>query len=251
MSLTLTLACICICLPVHGQTAPATPATIVLSADQDETTFAGKWVWLIYSEAFKRLGMSFQLSANPLVRQSMLADEGAVDGEASRVEAYAAGHPNLIRVEEAVLDLGFSLYTANPALRVADVEDLKTTRYLAEYRRGIGVCETVLKRLFPAERLSDVTSPEQGARKLLAGRTDLYCDNDITMVRILHAPDIERIASVRKLIPLGAVIPTYPYLHRKHRDLAPRLAMVLKQMKSEDLVERYRLQAERDMGWRK
>jgi polar amino acid transport system substrate-binding protein len=45
-------------------------------------------------------------------------------------------------------------------------------------------------------------------------------------------------------------VPTYPYLHRKHADLAPRLAAVLKQMKSEGLIKAYRLQVERDLGWR-
>ena len=149
------------------------PAPFLMSADQDEKTFAGRWVWLIYTEAFKRLGMRFQLSANPMTRQSLLADDGVIDGEVARVHGYGAAQPNLVRVEEPVLDLVFSLYTANPEVRAQRIEDLAAGNWRGEYRRGVGVCENAFKQVFPAERLSDVTKSEQGAKKLLAGRTDV------------------------------------------------------------------------------
>jgi hypothetical protein len=230
---------------------PAATRTFVLSADQDASTFAGKWVWLIYTEAFRRLGVNFRLTANPMSRQSALADDGLIDGEVARAHAYGATQPNLVRVEEPVLHLVFSLYTANPSLRLGRVEDLAQTPLRGEYRRGVGVCESALKAVLPAERLSDVTTTEQGAKKLLAGRTDVFCDNDVSMLRVIHAPDIEGARSLRKVLPLGAAIPTYPYLHRRHAELAPRLAAVIKAMKAEGLIEEYRLQAERDMGWEK
>ncbi|MBI1891388.1 MAG: hypothetical protein HYS18_12130 [Burkholderiales bacterium] len=223
----------------------------VMSADQDETSFAGKWVWLIYTEAFERLGMRFQLIANPMTRQSLMADEGLIDGEVARVYGYGADHPNLVRVEEPVLDLVFSLYTADPELRLQRIEDLAAMNLRGEYRRGVGICEKTFKQLFPAERLSDVTKSEQGAKKLLAGRTDVYCDNEVSMIRIYRSPDIKDVGKVRKLISMGAAIPTYPYLHKKHAALAPRLAEMLKEIKAEGLIEIYRRQAERDMGWTK
>jgi polar amino acid transport system substrate-binding protein len=233
--------------PVYSQSTSA--ATIVMSADQDETTFAGKWVWLIYTEAFKRLGLGFQLSANPMSRQSMLADAGQVDGEVARIHGYGAMHPNLIRVEEPVLDLVFSLYTANPSIRIKRIEELGASTLRAEYRRGMSICENALKQSFPAERLSDITASEQGAKKLLADRTDVYCDNEVSMLRVQNSRDLQDVARVRKLLPLGAAIPTYPYLHKKNAKLAPRLAAVLKKMKDEGLIETYRVQAVRDMGW--
>jgi hypothetical protein len=223
----------------------------VMSADQDEKTFAGKWVWLIYTEAFKRLGMTFQLSANPMTRQSALADDGLVDGEVARVYSYADTHPNLVRVEEPVLDLVFSLYTAVPTLHPQRIEDMKEGNWHGEYRRGVGVCENALKQVFAADRLSDVTTSEQGAKKLIAGHTDVYCDNEVSMARVLHSPEVKGVDAIRKVLSIGNAIPTYPYLYKKHADLAPRLAATLKKMKDEGLIEAYRLQAERDMGWRK
>jgi hypothetical protein len=38
--------------------------------------------------------------------------------------------------------------------------------------------------------------------------------------------------------------------HRKHADLAPRLAAALKQMKAEGLIERYRVDALRESAGR-
>lgn len=247
--------CVVTCVWIKANAAEPAPAAkeavFVMSADQDEKTFAGKWVWLIYTEAFKRLGMKFQLLANPMTRQSLLADDGLVDGEVARIYSYGDKHPNLVRVEEPVLDLVFSLYTANPALHANSIDDLKNGAWHAEYRRGVGICQTVMTQLFGAARLSNVTTSEQGANKLLAGRTDIYCDNDVSMLRVLHSAEINHVGRIRKVTPIGDAIPTYPYLYKTHADLAPRLAAVLKNMKEEGLIESYRVQAERDMGWLK
>lgn len=231
---------------VQGQTRPA---PFVIVADEDENTFGGKWAGLIYTELFKRLGIPFKLDHAPLARRASLADEGLIDGEAARIYAYGATHPNLIRVEESILDFSFTLFTASPTLRLQRLEDLPAANLLVEYRRGILLCENTLTPLVPATRLSNVTSVQQGVRKLLAGRTDLYCDHDIAVQQVLHAPDFKDITSVRKAISLGKSIPTYPYIHKKHAALAPRLAATLKTMKAEGLIETYRLQVERALGW--
>jgi hypothetical protein len=49
---------------------------------------------------------------------------------------------------------------------------------------------------------------------------------------------------VRKLFEFAA-LPTYPYLARKHAELAPRLAATLKKMKGEGLLDRYHVEAMR------
>jgi hypothetical protein len=56
---------------------------------------------------------------------------------------------------------------------------------------------------------------------------------------------------LRKALYLRKSVPTYTYLHKKHTELAPRLAATFKKMKAEGLIEAYRLQIEREMGWSK
>lgn len=222
----------------------------IMAADGEPTTYGSRWVSLIYTEAFKRMGIPFQLENFSLARRAALVEEGAVDGESSRVHSYGNSHPNLVRVEESLIDLGFSLYTADPALRLARIEDLRATEYKVEYRRGILICQNALTAAVAAERISDVLSQQQGLKKLIARRTDLYCDIDVYVLQELQSPEFKGATNVRKVISIGKAVPTYPFLNKRHADMAPRLAAVLKQMKTEGLIESYRLQVERDLGWK-
>lgn len=234
--------------PIRVQAAPAQAAPFVIAADGEASTYAGKWTSLIYTEVFKRLGMPFLLDYYTLKRRSAMVEDGGIDGEASRIYSYASSHPNLIRVEESVVDLTFALYTASPTLHLQRLEDLPSANLLVEFRRGILICENTLKPLVAPDRLSDVTSIEQGIKKLLAGRTDLYCDIDAYVQEQLQSPAIKSGGKIHKVIDLGKSVPTYPYLHKRHADLAPRMAEVLKKMKAEGLIETYRVQVARELG---
>lgn len=250
----LTTACFLIAAsPAFSQTPPATAKPFVVTAGGEPNTWGSRLGVLIYTEAFKRLGIPFRMEHYTLARGAAMVEQGLADGELSRVYEYGADRPYLVRVEESVVDLGFSLYTANPALRMERLEDLRSTSYLVEFRRGLLLCETTLKGLVPSTQLSDVPTREQGLKKLLAGRTDLYCEIDVYVQQELHSPefkDLANVANVRKLVSLGKTVPTYPYLNKKHADLAPRLATVLRQMKAEGLMETYRKQVEQALGWR-
>lgn len=233
--------------PVLGQ--PAAPEKpFIMTMDGDPTVYGPRWGTLIYREAFRRLGIPLQIEFYTLARRAALVDEGGADGESARVYNYGHNRPHLVRVEESLIDLSFSLYTANPSLRLERLEDLRTTPYLVEYRRGILICENTLKQVVPSVRISDVPTQAQGLKKLIAGRTDLYCDLDLYVRQELQSPEFKA-AKVRQVVSIGQAVPTYPFLNRKHADLAPRLAAVLKQMKAEGLIETYRLQVDRDLGW--
>ena len=234
--------------PALSQTATGTIKPFIMTADGEPTTYGSRWVTLIYTELFGRLAMPFQLEHYTLARRAALVEEGTVDGETSRVYTYGDNRPNLVRVEESLLDFNFALFAANPGVRLERLEDLRASSYLVEYRRGILLCENTLKKLVPAERISDVPTQQQGLKKLLAGRTDLYCDLEAYIRQELQSPEFKG-SAIRKAIGVGNAVPTYPYLHKKHAALAPRMAAVIKQMKAEGLIEAYRLQVERDLGW--
>jgi len=229
--------------------APAAqPAPFVLGFDEDENTFGIRWSRRVFTEAFKRLGIPMKPGYYQLARRAIMLDEGAIDGDPGRVHGYGSAHPNLIRVEESVMGFSFGLFTANPSVQLRRLEDLPASDLRTEYRRGIFLCETTLKKYAPIELISDVTSEEQGVKKLLAKRTDLYCDLDTYVRKPLHDLDPKNKSGFRKVVDIGTV-PIYPYLHKKHAALAPRLAAVLKEMQAEGLIDVYRLQAEREMGW--
>lgn len=231
----------------QGSTAPV--KRFVMTADGEPSTYGSLWVSLIYTEAFKRLGIPFHLEHYSLARRAALVDEGIADGETSRVYSYGNTRPNLVRVEESLIDLVFAFFTANPAVRLERIDDLRASNYQVEYRRGILLCETTVKGVATPERISDVLTQGQGLKKLIAGRTDLYCDLEAYVLQELQLPEFKG-ANVRKVVSIGKAVPTYPYLNKKHAELALRLAAVIKQMKAEGLIEAYRLQVERDLGWK-
>lgn len=245
------LAVACLCFPIPqawGQPASAPPAPFVISADAEPNSYVHRWLSLIYGEAFRRLGIPVQIASFPLARGTALANQGSVDGQAGRIRAYGDTHPDMVRVEEPVMDFTFSLYTANPALRVRRAEDLADTALQVEYRRGILFCQNTMTKFVAADRLSDITHTEQGLKKLVAGRTDIYCDIEVYVRESLNTPEFKDVTGLRKLLDLASV-QTYPYVNRKHASLAPRLAAVLKQMRAEGLLGAYPKQAEGEMGW--
>lgn len=230
----------------HG----AAPEPFVMGTDAEETTLTGKWYRRIYGEAFKRMGVPLVMQASPTARLTIIADQGDVHGQASRVFAYADAHPEQLRVEESVHNVRLILYAFGPA-NLPDqprrLEDLAAGKWRIEYRRGVAISEQTLKPLVAGERLSDVTSIEQGLKKLKAGRTDFYCDFDLAVRNGLAGPEFKGVTGYRQALDLNVGLPVYPYVHKSRAELAPRLAKTLKGMKTEGLIERYFEEAEREI----
>jgi hypothetical protein len=107
-----------------GAARAADTSPIVMATDREDSVFTGKWFRRIYVEAFRRMDVPLKITVLPLARISSELDAGHLDGEMLRVLGYAAAHPELVRVEESVLEVGLVLYGANPALRINRVEDI-------------------------------------------------------------------------------------------------------------------------------
>jgi hypothetical protein len=93
----------------------------------------------------------------------------------------------MIQIEESLIDLNFSFYTAGPIMRLAQLENLRTTNYLMEYRRGVLLCESAIEKCLPA-RVSEAPTQEQDLLKLLARRTDFYCDLGLYVRQEVRSP---------------------------------------------------------------
>lgn len=226
----------------HAQDRPA----IKMGTDTEPDSFSGRWIRLIYHEAFRRMKLPVQIVVLPSPRVSARTDEGALDGDVLRVHGYAQAHPQQVRVEEPVLDVVFSLYSARPGLQLARLEELPGMGWTGEYRRGVEICAATLKRWMPHQDVSEIASVEQGLRKLMAGRTDVYCENDLAMVTALAGAEFRNVTPPRRVLDLQAPLPLHAYLHRKNAQLAEPLAATLRQMKAEGLIQRYRAQAQQE-----
>lgn len=220
---------------------------IVMVTGQPETSYEGKWQRLAYQEAFRRLGLPLEVELMPAQRVTAMVDSGGVDGQFGRVRAYGDTHPEQVRVEEAFYEVGFALWAGNPggntpALTLQRLQDLTASNLIGVYRRGVELCERSLSPLVPAERLFSVAAEHDALRMLMAGRVDYICEIDAALQNALQSPEFKG-AAVRALFTIGDRIGIYPYLAKKNADLAPRLAAVLKAMKEEGVLERYRQEA--------
>ena len=54
---------------------------ILVGSKSTKNSFYGKWLTLIYTDAFKQLGYTLKYKSYPAKRASLLSDNGKVDGE--------------------------------------------------------------------------------------------------------------------------------------------------------------------------
>ena len=197
-----------------------------------------KTLQLVYTEAFQRLGYKLVYREYPGKRASLLADQGAVDGELARTYEYAETHPNLIRVEESTFSPSvFVAYATDSTIRLNGWESLRNTDYKVEHKRGVQMPHTKLMEVVLAENLSAITRTEQGLKKLLAGRTDVYIDSEYTIMQLLQTKAFKG-APLHRVGVMGTIT-NHAYLHFTHKDLARQLSAVLRQMKAEGLIAKY------------
>ncbi|MES2263856.1 MAG: hypothetical protein V4724_35505 [Pseudomonadota bacterium] len=223
--------------------AQTPPHTMVLAGATDTARSYGPWLNLIYTEAFRRLGYQFEYRTFPSKRASLMSDNGEVDGEINRVASYGSVHPDMVRVDTAHFTISFTAYAARPMALDDGWNALKDGALRIEYRVGVTRPETLLPTLVPAERLSSANNVVLGLRKLERGRSDLYIDGSQIVDMALALPEFQHTAIRR--VALMETVDVHAFLHKKHRDLAPRLAHVLADMKREGLIEKYRIQAEK------
>jgi polar amino acid transport system substrate-binding protein len=252
MRLNILVALLIVLLSVNNvmcqESAPALKDNaFILAFARPETHYLGKWQRLIYAEIFKRLGIKAEFRDYPPKRASMESDAGNIDCEAARPYKYISEHPNLIRVEEFLLKINFSAFAVQASIpQLKGWDSLKGTDYRVEHLHGISMPEENLPKVVKKENLSAITEQIQGLKKLVSGRTDLFVDEESGILILLQTPEFRdskiRIAGVMDSAPL------YPYLNKKHAALAPKMAEIINAMKTEGLIEQYRMMIDKEFG---
>lgn len=221
--------------------------TFVMATIRPETQHFGRWQRLVYSEIFRHLGIKVEFRDYPSKRASMEADAGNVDGEPARPYQYTDEYQNLIRVEEVIFNIAYAAFSAQASIpQLNGWESLRGTHYKVEYMRGIRTTESNLSRVVKKENLSDVTEPVQGLKKLISERVDLFVDNESVILTLLQTPEFKN--SKIRMVGVMDSVPLYPYLHKKHAALAPKMVEIIKAMKAEGLIEQYRVMVDKEFG---
>lgn len=235
-----TLVLVMLAFQLYSGAVQAQERTIFLVGTNDvKNSFMGKWLEMIYTEAYKRLGFKIDYKGYPAKRASLLSDSGEVDGEISRVATYGKDHPNMIKVEEPHLYASFDAYGVDPTIKLDGWDSLKGTNYKVNYRLGVTLVEAKLPLVLPKSNLESVNSIESGLLKTILKRGDLFIDLGSNIEEAIITTESLKNSQLRKVGTMET-IPAHSFLHKKNKDLAIDLSKVLTQMKAEGLVERYR-----------
>lgn len=216
---------------------------ITLVCPRTKDSFLGKWLTMIYTDAFKRLGMELVFRHYPPKRCSLMVDKGMADGEIWRVRDYNTAHPNLIRVETSPFSNRFCAYAMNPDTKLDGWDSLKNTDYKVDYMRGQKKTDEELPKWVKKENLHMINHWTEGLRRLSDGRTDIYVNIEWTIEEGLRSDEFRN--SGIRMAGVMEEVTSHSFLHKKHKELVPKLSDVLKQIKAEGLVEKYKAMAER------
>ncbi len=213
--------------------------TFRMAMSRPEGTPLYKRVELIYKEIFRRLNINLTFEHYPFKRASKEVNSGRADGEPSRIRSYGASYPNLVRVDEPIYYMIVAAYKANPSIPVLNGwKDLKNTDYRVEYPRGMKICEINLSKVVKSERLSTITKTSQGLQKLAIGRIDIYIDDEASIAPVLNNKKFELKGKIHTA-GIMQKTPLYMYIHKKHKNLIPKLEASIRDLKSEGLIEHF------------
>ncbi len=218
---------------------------IILVGSQDtKTSFHGRWLSLIYTEVFRRLGYELHYDGYPSLRASRMSDAGIVDGEINRVTSYQDTHPNMIRVNESHFPTTLAAYAVKPGIALDGWNSIKRTDYTVGYRRGTKIVELGLKSVVKPGQLFSLTTTDQGLKMLIIGRIDIYVDVQDTVTEILGRLDTSNFDST-SVYTAGIMSKSHlhVYMHRKNAALVPKIDLVLKTMKKEGLITHFKQKA--------
>ena len=219
--------------------ASAVERNIVLVSSED--TFKsryGCWLYNIYSEAFSKLGYKLIYHGVPGGRAPILAEDGAVDGEIHRPFEYQQQTKNMIRVNESHFYVTIEAYVLKNDLIFHSWHDLNRDGLRVEFRRGSKRAEEALSNSIKSSLLTDVNTTEQGLKKLLKGRTDVFIEQSFVFDK--NKRELIKQSKDYLGIHSAGVIDTvdgYAYLNKKHAVLAKNVASTLKKMKLENRIE--------------
>lgn len=223
---------------VAGEGVIAAENEINLGTQKPLDSSSGAFLNLVYSEAFKRLGITFKYQHYPARRSTLLSNSGVLDGELSRIHYYNENHPNMIRVEEPHWTSGFIAVAVDSSIQFNGWDSLRNQDFKVLYVAGIKGCEVNLPKVVRPENLDVVMQNSHAFRMLLKGRADLFIGSEMDLVSDLESEEFR--SSPLKIVGVMEQFTGHAFLHQKHQTLVPKVSAILKEMKQEGLLDVYR-----------
>jgi len=225
--------------------AAADERPLVFAMIRPETQFLGRWQRLIYREAFARVGREVAFVDYPAARASVELDRGSIDGEGGRPLSYGDSSKNIVRLRVPLFEVNYVAFGRRGELpTLSNWDSLKDFKGVVAYKAGVYTTSTQLPRVLPVNRLIGLPETDRGLKMVALGRSDLYVDEELTILSALADPELATLPLARAGVL--ATVDVYGYLHQRHAALAMRLGDTLAHMQKQGDIERLRRQVEKE-----
>ena len=181
-------------------------------------------------EAFRRIGYKIKTVQLPAERGLRNVNAGIEDGEMSRIAGLNKSYPNLLQVPEKIMDWEFVVFSSVPINldNGWSALDNKTVSFLNGWK--------ILERNVPeTANILKVQNAEQLFALLKKNRTDYVLYEKWSGLLIIKN---RQLSDIKLRHPALAKKQMFLYLHKKHKDLIPKLTTALKQMKEDGTYSR-------------
>ncbi len=194
-----------------------------------------------FQEAFKKLGFNVELILLPSQRALILSNREG-DGEASRVvnlkELSPENTNNLLIVPEVIITSKLTVFVKTIDLSVKAWADL------TPYSNGARIGAKIIEANLPGRR-TFLGNNIQLFKMLNRGRLDTVVEWYLMGIKVINNL---KLSGIKPLEPPLLFKNFYPFIHKKHKDLIPRIVRVLKEMKQDGIYHKLREQTLKEMG---
>ena len=185
---------------------------------------------LLIPEVFRRIGVNAKAMRYEATERAMInADKGIDDGVAMRIKGLENAYPNLVRVEEKIIDNEFVAYATRLQVATTGFDALRP--YQVGYINGWKVFEA---GLMPGTQVTKVQGADQLFTLLANDRVDLILFERWQGNHLLR----ERGIKAGMLQPPLVTTEMFMYLHAKHARLVAPAARALREMKTDGSYQR-------------
>jgi ABC-type amino acid transport substrate-binding protein len=182
---------------------------------------------------YSRLNIAVEFEDVPGKRALALSSAGELDGEVQRIADLARDYPTLLQISPPINYIEPSVFTTELRFDVQGWNSIKD--YSIGIVRGVGSSETGTRGM---SHVTAAASLESMIRMLDAGRFDLMV-TDLFSGRVA-VKKLNLQSRIHSLSPPLEKIYIYHYLHERHRDLAKRVAGVIRDMEASGELARLR-----------
>ncbi len=195
---------------------------------------------LLVPAVFRRIGVEAEGVQYAASERAMLnANNGIDDGVVMRIKGLEKTYPNLIRIEEKVIDNEFVGYATRVKFTTTDFASLKD--YQVGYINGWKIFES---GLLPGTAVTKVQDVEQLFALLARDRADVVLFERWQGNHLLNEQGIQ----ADMLTPPLVTTEMFMYLHRKHAHLVEPAARALRAMKADGSYQAIAAQSLPNLG---